>query len=80
MDIDLKIILLEHQNNFIETLKIMSNSAKNLDILAISLSVLHNYLIQQNYFSDLYSANILDLLAKSFFPCTIKIKKLCLKI
>jgi len=26
--------LLEHQNNFIETLKIMSNTAKNLDILA----------------------------------------------
>jgi len=44
LDIDLKIILLDHQNNFVGTLKIMSNAAKNLDILAISLSVLHNYL------------------------------------
>jgi len=43
VDTDLKIkILLDHQNNFIETLKIMSNAAKNFDSLAISLSVLHN--------------------------------------
>jgi len=43
LDTDLKIILLDHQNNFIGTLKIMSNSVKNFDILATSLSVLHNY-------------------------------------
>jgi len=43
LNIDLKIILLGHQNNFVETLKIMSNVAKNFDILATSLSVLHNY-------------------------------------
>jgi len=42
LDIDLKIILLAHQNNFVRTLKMMSNAAKNF-ILAISLSVLHNY-------------------------------------
>jgi len=42
LDIDLKIIL-DHQNNFVETLKVMSNAAKNFDILATSLSVLHNY-------------------------------------
>jgi len=40
LDTDLKIILLDHQNNFVETLKIMSNAAKNFDILAASLSVL----------------------------------------
>jgi len=34
MDTDLKIILLDHQNNFVEVLKIMSNVAKNFDILA----------------------------------------------
>jgi len=39
---DLKIILLGHQNNFVRTLKIMSNAAKNFDTLATSLSV-HNY-------------------------------------
>jgi len=26
-------------------------------------------IVQQNYFSDLYSAKILDLSVKSFFPC-----------
>jgi len=40
---NLKIILLEHQNNFVGTLKIMNNAAKNLEILAISSSILHNY-------------------------------------
>jgi len=30
-------------NNFVGTLKIMSNAAKNFDILATSLNVLHNY-------------------------------------
>jgi len=42
LDTDLKIILLGYQNNFIGTLKIMSN-VKNFDILATGLSVLHNY-------------------------------------
>jgi len=43
LDTDLKIILLDHQNNFVETLKIMSNAAKNYDILVTGLNVLHNY-------------------------------------
>jgi len=42
LDTDLKIILLNCQNNFVGTLNIMSNTAKNFDILAVSLSVLHN--------------------------------------
>jgi len=42
LDTDVKIILLDRQNNF-ETLKTMSNAAKNFDILATSLSGLHNY-------------------------------------
>jgi len=33
---------LGHQNNFVGTLKIMSSAAKNFDILATGLSVLHN--------------------------------------
>jgi len=35
---DLKIILLGRQNNFAGTLKIVSDAAKNFDILATSLS------------------------------------------
>jgi len=44
LDTNLKIILLNYQNNFVGILKIMSKAAKNFDILAIALSVLHNYL------------------------------------
>jgi len=33
LDTDLKIILLDHQDNFVEILKIMSNAAKNFDSL-----------------------------------------------
>jgi len=51
LDTDLKIIL-GHQNNFVEILKIMSNAAKNFDILATSLSVVHNYLDSSTKFSD----------------------------
>jgi len=42
-DTDLKIILLDYQNNFFETLKIMNNAAKNFDIPTIGLGVLYNY-------------------------------------
>jgi len=31
------------ENNFVEILEIISNAAKNFDILATNLSVLHNY-------------------------------------
>jgi len=40
---DLKIILLDHQNNYVGAQAMMNNSVKSFDILAISLSVLHNY-------------------------------------
>jgi len=36
-------ILPHTENNFVGTLKTMSNVGKNFDILATSLSVLHNY-------------------------------------
>jgi len=39
LNIDLKIIMLDQQNNFVETLKIMSSAAKNVNILATNLSV-----------------------------------------
>jgi len=48
----------------------ISNVAKNLDILAISLNVLHYYFDSLiKLFSDLYFAKFLDTSAKSFFPC-----------
>jgi len=64
---------LDHQNNFVGILKIMSNAAKNFDILETSLSFYIIILtVQQNYFSDLYPTNILNLLAKPFFPCNFR--------
>jgi len=33
---------LDHQNNYIERLKVDDNAAKSFNILAISLKVLHN--------------------------------------
>jgi len=59
LDINQKIILLDYQNNFVETLKIMSNAAKNFDISATNLSVLHNYF---------------DSLTKLFFCICIQLK------
>jgi len=66
LDIDQKIILLDHQNNFVGILKIMSNAAKNFDIRATSLSVLHNYFDSSTKFFYLYPVKILDLSVKFF--------------
>jgi len=45
---------LDYQNNFVGTLKIMSNATKNFDILATSLSILHNYFDDLTKLFDLY--------------------------
>jgi len=72
LDTDLKIILLAYQNNFVGTLKIMINAAKNFDFSNFSFSVLHS-----NYFNSLRKllfflySKILDLSAKPFFPFII---------
>jgi len=42
---------------------------KNVDILAIGLSVLHNYFDSSTKIIFPYLAKILDLSAKLFFPC-----------
>jgi len=47
----------------------LSNAAKNFEVLATSLSILIILIVQQNYFSGLYPATILDFSAKLFFPC-----------
>jgi len=53
----------------------MNNAAKTL-ILATSLSALHNYFDNSNYFSDLYQAKILDFSANPFFRASkIKIRR-----
>jgi len=39
LDADLKIILLDHQNNYVRNSSTMSNAAKSFDILATSLNV-----------------------------------------
>jgi len=67
VDTDLKIILLDHQNNFVGTLKIMSNVAKNFDNLGAFYIII--LIVQQNFFSDLYPAKSSDLSVKSFFSC-----------
>jgi len=41
VDIDPKTVLLDHQNNFVGILKVMSNVAKNFGIPATGLSVLY---------------------------------------
>jgi len=44
----------------------MSNAAKNILTTSLSFYVII-LIIQQNYFSDLYPAKIVDLSAKPFF-------------
>jgi len=48
LDTDLKVILSERQNNFVE-IKIMSSAAKNFDTLATSFYIII-LMVQQNYF------------------------------
>jgi len=56
------------ENNFVKILKIMTNATKNFDILATSLSVLHNYFDSSTkFFLNLYPAKILDLSNKPVF-------------
>jgi len=49
----------------------MSNAAENSDILTTGVWTFYIIIliVQQNYFSDLYSAKILNLSARPFFPC-----------
>jgi len=55
LNTDLKIIWLDHQNNYTGNLNIMSNAAKSFDILTIGLNVLHNYFDSPiKLFSNLY--------------------------
>jgi len=55
----------------------MNNGAKKFDVLATSLSVLHNYFDSStNFFSNLYPVKILDLLAKLIFSYMTRKKEM----
>jgi len=75
----LKRILLNYQNCYIRrAISVISNAAKNFDVLAIILiSYVIILMIQTKLFSDLYLIKFLDSSAKSFFPC-IDISRNCL--
>jgi len=51
-NLDLKIILLDYQNNYVEKSSIMNKTAKNFDILATSLNLII-LIVQQNYFKSI---------------------------
>jgi len=71
LNTDPKIIL-----NNLENLKNNEQYSKNFDILITDLSVLHNYFHSSTkLFFYLYSVKILDLSAKSFFPCRSSMKQ-----
>jgi len=60
---------LDHPNNYIQNLGDDDNVAKSLNVLAISLSVSHNYFDDLNkIISDSYLGKFLDTSTKSFFP------------
>jgi len=55
LNTDLKITLLGHQNYYVGHSSIMNSAAKSFDILAISLSILHDHFDDlTKLFSDLY--------------------------
>jgi len=62
----MSLLLRNLHNYFIRDSPLFSN-AKNFYILATSTFYIIILIIQQNYFSDLYPAKILDLSGKSFF-------------
>ena len=54
----LKIILCDHQSNYVGNLNVMSNGVNSFDILATSLNVLYNYFNNLiKLFSNLYLLN-----------------------
>jgi len=67
--------MLDYQNNlffFVGTLKIMSNAAKNVDILVTSLSVLYDIYFDSSIkllFWSISSQNFRSF-SKTFFSCT----------
>jgi len=64
--------LLDHQNNFVEILKMMNNTVKNFCSLATNLSVLYNYLDRSTklFFWSVFSKNVGSFSKTIFFVYT----------
>jgi len=62
----MKIILLDHQNNYTGNSRMISNAAKHFDILAKLNNYFDNLI---KIFSDLYLVKFSDISAKPFFLC-----------
>jgi len=65
-----KIILSDHQNNYVRYLSIDDNITKNFNILSTGIFYVIILIMQTKLFSDLYLAKFLDNSAKLFFSCT----------
>jgi len=71
VDTDLKIILLDYQNNYVGNLSNKQYCKKVLTFQA-NFSVLHKYFDNPiKLFTDLYLAKFLDTSAKLLFPCKV---------
>jgi len=69
LDTDLKIILLDHQNNYVERSSWLLECYNFLQRYLLRLSVLHNYFNNSTLLPDLYLAKFLNTSEKSFFWC-----------
>jgi len=73
----LKIILLDHQNNYIGRSIIEDTVAKSFNILSNNLNVLHNYFDSANKIIFRSVSKFLNISTKLFFPyvCTYNMLK-----
>ena len=77
LDTDLKIILLDHQNNYVGRSSQLLDCQNFLQPCSSRLNVLHNYFDgPTKFFADLYLAKVIDTAAKLFFPCIIFCKNM----
>jgi len=66
---DLKIILLNYQNNYVKRSNWLREYQNFLHHCSSFLSVLHDYFNDPKLFSDLYLIKFFNISAKSFFSC-----------
>jgi len=63
------------QNNFVGTSKIISDAAKNFDILAVSLRAFYVIVLSSTKLFFCIQLKFLDLLVKLFSPCSREKRK-----
>jgi len=71
----IKVILLDHQNNYVERLSIDDNAEKSFNILAISLNILHNYFDGPN---KIIVRSVSSWIFR-FFSRTVLFRRACMK-